>query len=147
MADDDFTLGDATTIAHNCTVDVAGHDHVLDPSAKLSDYGIDTSEQEDLLKKDVRTNKGIGVPSFNRSINANALKDLNKGWTITKLRDVIFDTSVPVAQPADTASFAARSLGQRSTDAAQFTRGHMVTAAAVSAAAGMVMGLIIRKRK
>jgi hypothetical protein len=145
MADDDFTLGDATTIAHNCTVDVAGHDHVLDPSAKLSDYGIDTQEQEDLLKKDVRTNKGIGVPSFNRSINANALKDLNKGWTIAKLRDVIFDTSVPVVQPAD--AFAPNSLGLRSTDAAQFTRGHMVTAAAVSAAAGMVMGLFIRKRK
>ena len=93
---DDFTLGDAVSIAHNCTVEIAGENHELDPSATLEAYGIMTSEQEDLLKKDVRTNQDIGVPAFNRKINANALKDLNRKWTIGKLRDVIFDSSEPV---------------------------------------------------
>jgi hypothetical protein len=94
---DDFTLGDAVSIAHKCTVEVAGHDHELDPSATLENYGIKTGEQEALLKKDVRTNDDIGVPAFDREINANALKDLNKTWTIGKLRDVIFDSSTSMA--------------------------------------------------
>jgi hypothetical protein len=148
MADDDFTLGDATTIAHNCTIDVAGHGHVLDPSAKLSDYGIETSEQEDLLKKDVRTNNGIGVPSFNRSISPNALKDLNKGWTISKLRDVVFDNSVPVGQGAGATGVTRGAAGPRRPDEeAQFTRGQMMTAAVVGAAAGMLVGLFLGRRR
>ena len=92
---DDFTLGDAVSIAHNCTVEIAGESHELDPSATLEEYGIKSSEQEDLVKKDVRTNNDIGVPAFNRKISPNALKDLNKGWTIGKLRNVIFDSSQP----------------------------------------------------
>jgi hypothetical protein len=146
MADDDFTRGDALQIAHSCTVDVAGQDHVLDPGSKLFGYGIITGEQEDLVKDDVRTNESIGVPSFNRRIDPNALKDLNRNWTIGKLRDVIFDFSEPlgvsVASAGARRRVAARSAGHSDV----VTRESMMMAAAIGAAAGMLVGFLLGRR-
>ena len=94
-AEEDFSMGDATRIAHNCTIDVTGNNHPLEPNSTLEAYGIKTGEQVSLVKNDVETNKGIGLPAFNRTIDPNALKDLTKKWTIADLSDVIFDDSVP----------------------------------------------------
>lgn len=141
MPDDDFTRGDAFDIAHNCTVDVIGQDHLRDPSATLFQYGIITGEQTDLVKKDVRTNSEIGVPAYGRRIDPNALKDLTRDWAIAKLRDVVFDFSEPV--PEGDILFArwrraGLTFGRSRPD---------MTTMAVSAAAGMVVGFLAGRRR
>jgi len=92
----DFSMGDALQIAHNCTNDVTGNNHPFAPSSTLEEYGIKTSEGISLVKNDIRTNESIGLPAYHRTIAPNALKDVTNEWTITKLSNVIFDFSVPV---------------------------------------------------
>lgn len=94
-ADQDFSMGDALRIAHQCTIDVTGNNHPFEPDSTLEGYGIVTSEQVSLDKKDIRTNKSIGLPAYKRTIDPNALKDVTNQWTITELSDVIFDSSTP----------------------------------------------------
>lgn len=146
MPDDDFTRGDALRIAHNCTVDVVGHDHALDPSSKLSGYGIISTQQESLLRHDVLTNNSIGVPSYNRTLDPNALKDLSKDWTIGTLRDVIFENSESAsAPPASVLAMAAPGGVSGRGDTA--TPGRTLGVAALAGAAGMLVGFFIGRRR
>lgn len=92
-----FTPGAATEIAHKCTVGTTGNNHPLSPSDTLAQYGVSTGEQVSLIKVRIRTDEAIGLPHFGRSIEANALKDLDTSWTIMKLSDVVFDNSFNVA--------------------------------------------------
>lgn len=151
MADDDFSLGDALHIAHQCAIDASGRDHELEPGATLTDYGIKTSEKLALLKKDVRTNGAIGLPSFGRTINPNAFNEITTGSTISKLSDVIFDFSTPVA--AGGPSLTARSMSARPTAAArastrreEFSRASAVQVAMISGAVGMLIGILLGRR-
>jgi len=142
---DDFTLGQATDIAHKCAIDVSGQERELDPSAKLEAYNIITAEHEDLLKKDVRTNDAIGLPSYGRTINANALKDLTKQWTIAKLRDVIFDTSVSSAK-TDAFSHFQEGLLRAPEPQPSFSRSNLIAAALITGAAGFIIGFLGARR-
>ena len=142
---DDFTLGQATDIAHNCAIDVTGQERELDPGAKLEVYSVITAEHEDLLKKDIRTNTAIGLPAYGRMINANALKDLTKQWTIAKLRDVIYDTSVPIAEADAFSHFREGSLRAPAPQPG-FTWDNLIVPSLVSAAAGFIIGLIVGRR-
>ena len=89
----EFTPGAATEIAHKCTIATTGNNHPLTPSQTLGEYGVFTSEQVLSIKVRIRTDDDIGLPAFGRSISPNALKDLDTGWTIMQLSDVIFDFS------------------------------------------------------
>ena len=148
MAEDDFTLGDAISIAHKCTVEIAGRDHDLEPSSTLEAYGIKTGEQESLVKKDVRTNGQIGLPAFNRTISPNALKDLTKKWTITKLSDIIFDFSHPTGEEtlAAAASAGSPSGAGRSAPPQRPARSAGTLTVMISAAAGFLMGFMLGQR-
>ena len=151
MAENDFSLGDALQIAHQCTIDVTGKDHAPEPSATLSNYGIKTGEQISLLKKDIRTNNAIGLPAYGRTINPNAFNEMTTAWTISKLSDVIFDFSTPVVE--ESVKFAARSAAARGAEASQasepqkeFTRANMMQATMIAGAMGMLIGIFLGRR-
>ena len=144
-----FTPGASTAIAHNCTVSVTGNNHPLSPSETLGDYGVFASEQISLIKTTIRTNGDIGLPFFGRSIDPNALKDLNTTWTIMKLADVIFDNSFSTAADA---AFVGPEGAPQPTPAAptpspnalmDFTRENPAAALAAAAAVGMMLGFLM----
>jgi hypothetical protein len=145
----EFTPGAATEIAHKCTIVTLGNNHPLEPSQTLGDYGVSDSPQISLIKTRIRTDNDIGLPHFGRSIDANALKDLDTTWTIMKLSDVIFDNAVVAA--ADLAFATAEAVTQPSTlpetpssnALVEFTRENPVAAMVTSAAAGMIVGLVL----
>ena len=147
----EFTPGASTEIAHNCTVATLGNNHPLRPSETLGDYGVSGSEQVSLIKTRIREDEDIGLPLFGRSIDANALKDLNTSWTIMKLSDVIFDNSFGVA--ADLEAIASEGVPQpstvnerpRSNALMEFTRENPAAALAISAAAGMMVGYFLAR--
>ena len=94
-----FTPGAATEIAHKCIIATTGNNHTLTPSHTLGDYGVFSPEQILSIKVRIRTDNNIGLPFFGRTINPNALKDLDTGWTILQLSDVIFDFSFMAGAP------------------------------------------------
>ena len=143
-----FTPGLATRMAHNCTVATTGNNHPLNPSDTLGDYGVFSSEQVSLIKTRIREDDDIGLPHFGRSVDPNALKDLNTSWTIMKLSDVIFDNSFSSAMDLESV---AREVERpttvpdvpRSNVLMNFTRQNPAAALAASVAAGFVLGLFL----
>ena len=91
----EFTTGDAEQCAHNCAVDT-GKPIQFDPSNTLGDYGLVTPELLSLYRKDIRTNSSIGLPSYQRTINPNALKDISDETTILEVAKILTDSSAPV---------------------------------------------------
>lgn len=143
-----FTPGAATEIAHKCTVATTGNNHPLSPSETLGQYGVSTSEQISLIKIRVRTDEDIGLTHFGRSIEANALKDLDTSWTIMKLSDVIFDNSLSVAADlpfvtTEATSPASVTEEPRSNTLIEFTRENPVYALVISTGAGAVLGFVL----
>lgn len=145
-----FTPGAATEIAHKCTVATTRNNHPLSPGHTLGDYGVFGSEQLSLIKTRIQTDKDIGLPRFGRSINPNALKDVDTGWTIMKLSNVISDQSfdrgasdLPFA-PADVAPRPADTMERtRSNALAEFARENPTQSIMMAAAAGMMMGFVL----
>jgi hypothetical protein len=93
MSNGDFSGGDATQVAYQCTLDITGSSRDLDPSAKLTFYGVQTDEQVFLIKKDIRDNEDIGLPFYGRTIDLADLSDLTKDSTILQFSDRIFNKS------------------------------------------------------
>jgi hypothetical protein len=93
-ANNDFSLGDAERCAHDCATDV-GKSIEFDPSNTLGDYGLTASEQFSLYRKDIRTNTSFGLPSFGRTIDPNALKDLSDSNTILEVGKILKKFSTP----------------------------------------------------
>lgn len=142
-----FSPGAATQIAHKCTVATTGN-HPLNPSDTLGDYGVSDSAQILLIKTRIRTDSNIGLPQFGRTIDPNALKDVDTGWTIMRLANVIFDQSFDIgAADLEFAAGASRSVtapqGTRSNALAQFARENPTQALMMSAAAGMMVGFVL----
>lgn len=143
-----FTPGASTAIAHNCTVATLGNNHELHPSETLGQYGVFSDVQISQIKTRIRENKDIGLPHFGRSIDPNALKDLDTSWTLMKLADVIFDNAFIVA--ADLV-FLEDAVPQptiltptsRSNALMEFTREKPAAALGAAAAAGMMVGLLL----
>jgi len=92
----DFSLGDAQRCAHDCATDV-GKTIEFNPRNTLEDYGLISGEQFSLYRKDIRTNTSFGLPSFGRTIDPNALKDLSGSNTILEVGDILKESSVPVS--------------------------------------------------
>lgn len=92
----DFSLGDAQRCAHDCATDV-GKTIEFNPSNTLEDYGLISGQQLSLYRKDIRTNTSFGLPSFGRTIDPNALKDLSGSNTILEVGDILKESSVPVS--------------------------------------------------
>lgn len=157
MPDDEFTPGDATDVAHKCTIATTLNNHPLRPSETLAEYGISTGEQILLIKTRIRTNEDFGLPHHGRSIAPNALKDIDPDTTIASLSDIIFDQSfdLPSAMPFPTSDAQIPSgagAGEEGVTGAassvagavvEFTRQNPVQALMISAAMGMFMGLMI----
>lgn len=143
-----FTPGASTAIAHGCTVATLGNNHDLRPSETLGQYGVTNSEQISLIKTRIRENEDIGLPHFGRSIDPNALKDLDTSWTIMKLADVIFDNSFIVAADFEfvtTEAVPQPTTGRtsRSNELMEFTRENPAAALAAAAAVGMMVGFFL----
>jgi hypothetical protein len=170
MPDDEFTPGDATDVAHKCTIATTLNNHPLRPSETLGEYGVSTSEQILLIKTRIRTNQEFGLPHHGRSIDPNALKDIDTDTTIADLSNLIFDESFDVPSdlpfPTSDVAFAADAdagspVGASSAASAEsssaasgragamveFTRQRPVEALMISAAVGMLMGLVMGSRR
>jgi hypothetical protein len=156
MPDDEFTPGDATDVAHKCTIATTLNNHPLRPNETLGDYGVSTGEQILLIKTRIRTNQDFGLPRHGRSIDPNALKDIDTDTTIADLSNIIFDKSfdTPSDLPFPTSDVtlpsgadAGRPGGAAASGTVgamvEFTRQNPVEALAISAAMGMLMGLLI----
>jgi hypothetical protein len=94
IANNDFSLGDAERCAHDCATDV-GKSIEFDPGNTLGDYGLITPEQFSLYRKDIRTNISFGLPSFGRTVDPNALKDLSDSNTILEVGKILKEFSTP----------------------------------------------------
>lgn len=93
MPDDEFTPGDATDVAYKCTIATTLNNHPLAPNETLHEYGVSSSEQILLIKTRIRTNNDFGLPHHGRSIDPNALKDVDTDMTIAVLSDIILENS------------------------------------------------------
>jgi len=150
-----FTPGASTQIAHNCTIATTGNNHPLSPSETLDDYGVETPDQILLIKTRIRTNPDIGLPRFGRTIDPNALKDLDTGTTIMQLADIIFDNAFIAdsegAFAAAEAGEAARPAGgvarPRANAMIEAIRQNPVPALMAAAAAGMLMGFMMGRTR
>ena len=150
-----FTPGASTQIAHNCTIATTGNNHPLRPSETLGDYGVSTSEQILLIKTRIRTNPDIGLPRFGRTIDPNALKDLDTGTTIMQLADVIFDNAfIADSDEAFAASegvVATRRAGgvarPRTNALIEVIRQNPVAALMAATAAGMLTGFMLGRMR
>lgn len=91
---EEFTPGNATDVAHKCTIAATLNNHPLRPNETLAEYGVSTNEQILLIKTRIRTNSDFGLPHHGRSIDPNALKDLDPDWRIADLSNVILDESI-----------------------------------------------------
>lgn len=93
--DEDFTPGDAINIAYKSVTTTTGSGEPVSPLKTLEEYG---TVQQDIptIRSKVITNQEFGLPKYGRTMNPNALKDLNTGWTLQKLADITFDDSQPV---------------------------------------------------
>ncbi|MCA1565893.1 MAG: hypothetical protein LC803_09700 [Acidobacteria bacterium] len=160
MPDDEFTPGDATDVAHKCTIATTLNNHPLRPNETLGDYGVSTSEQTLLIKTRIRTNQDFGLPHHGRSIDPNALKDIDTDTTIADLSNIIFDESfdTPSNLPFLTSDLTFPSADDEGRPGAvaasgtagamvEFTRQNPVQALLISAAVGMLMGLIMGSRR
>ncbi|MBC7911584.1 MAG: hypothetical protein H7Y30_13840 [Pyrinomonadaceae bacterium] len=157
MPNDEFTPGDATDVAHKCIIATTLNNHPLRPNETLAQYGVSTGEQILLIKTRIRTNSDFGLPRHGRSIDPNALKDVDTDTTIADLSGIVFDESfdLPSALPfaasevelssrASTGSPArAGAMSNAANNVVEFTRRNPVQALMISAAMGMLMGLMI----
>ena len=150
MPDENFTLNDSLQIAHNCSNDIGGKNHVLAPSAKLKEYGIITPQQHALLRKDIRTNQSIGLPSYERSIDPNALKNTDSDWTITDLSDVIYDDSFSTQQPVGLDFDMSDTLDVRAERSenlqAGYTKQEVIQVGILGAVVGLIVGYFLGRR-
>jgi hypothetical protein len=156
MPDGEFTPGEATDVAHKCTIATTLNNHPLRPNDTLGEYGVSTSEQLLLIKTRIRTNNDFGLPHYGRSIDPNALKDIDTDTKLADLSNIIFDESFDVQA---TPVFAAREMRlpsgagtqARSLSGAsnvtegilEFTRQNPIQALMISAAMGMMMGFML----
>lgn len=160
MPDDEFTPGDATDVAHKSTIATTLNNHPLRPSDTLGDYGVSTSDQILLIKTRIRTNQEFGLPHHGRSIDPNALKDIDTDTTIADLSNIIFDESfdMPSNLPFPTSDLTlpseadegrpGRAASSGTTGAmVEFTRQNPVQALLISGAVGMFMGLMMGSRR
>jgi hypothetical protein len=143
-----FSPGAATQIAHKCTVATTGNNHPLEPSDTLGDYGVFGSPQISLIKTRIRTDGNIGLPHFGRTIDPNALKDLDTDWTIMRLANVIFDQSfdsgvADLEFAADASRPVSAPERPRANALAEFARENPTQAMVMSAAAGMMLGFVL----
>lgn len=147
MANDDFTGGDATQVAYQCTIDITGSDRALDPGAKLSDYNVQTDQELSLIKQDIRDNTGIGLPAYGRTIDIAELGGLANDWTIQQLSDVIYDKSTPASKPSSAAAFRSESFALAETGSPRtlsaYVRRSPIRAVFLSAVAGFALGILL----
>ncbi|HKO98696.1 MAG TPA: hypothetical protein VJU86_16980 [Pyrinomonadaceae bacterium] len=155
---DDFTPADATDVAHKCTVATTLNNHPLRPNDTLADYGVSTSEHILLIKTRIRTNSDFGLPYHDRSIDPNALKDLDLDWRMADLSNVVFDESFvsPSAMPIVAARSAeprtripsirqGGGVSQRTPSARliEFTRQNPIEALLISTTIGILVGFLL----
>jgi hypothetical protein len=157
MPNDEFTPGDATDVAHKCTIATTLNNHPLRPNDTLGEYGVSTSEQILLIKTRIRTNNDFGLPHHGRSIDPNALKDIDTDTKLADLSNVIFEQSFDVASdipfaasemdvPSGTGTgerASADAVSNAASAIAEFTRQNPVQALMISAAMGMLMGFML----
>lgn len=163
MPEDEFTPGDATDVAHKCTIATTLNNHPLRPNETLAEYGVSTSEQILLIKTRIRTNSDFGLPHHGRSIDPNALKDLDLDWRIADLSNVVFDESFESSSKMlmDAARSivpqAARDLGKQAAAAinpkgagvaiVEFTKQNPIQALLISTTIGIMLGFLLGNAK
>lgn len=153
MPDGEFTPGDATDVAHKCTIATTLNNHPLSPNETLADYGVSTSEQITLIKKRIRTDDAFGLPHHGRSIDPNALKDLDLDWRIADLSNLIFDESFESESafinpsmakgPAVKLGRSSPSISRPADTIVELTQQYPIQALVISATLGMLLGFVL----
>jgi hypothetical protein len=141
------------SVAHRSVINTTGSGEPATPTATLDKYNVHTSEQLRGIRDRVRNDPQFGLPRFDRSIDPNALKDIATDTALQELADLIFFQSFALSVPAiasASASVSARRASASSAEdrsmmrrVAEFTQENPMPALMVSAAAGMIVGLLI----
>ena len=91
-----FTPGAALNVAYQSVIATTGSTEPVEPLATLTKYNA-VAQDMPAIRERILTDAGFGLPFHDRTMNANALKDLSPGWTLQKLADIVFDESNPLA--------------------------------------------------
>jgi hypothetical protein len=147
----DFTPGIAIRVGYNSVIDVTGSNRPLTPADTLARYNVVDDDQILLITTNIIENNSFGLPKFERTIDPDALKDLNNGWSLRDLGDVIFDESAPanpspafasqrsVASVASGPAFSPVALSRL----ASVIQENPIAAVMISASIGVALGMLI----
>jgi phage gp37-like protein len=91
-----FTPGDAMFVAHQSVVKTTGSGEPAVPTATLDMYNVNTNQQLQAIRNRIRNDSDFGLPSFKRSIDPNALKDIATDTVLQDLADLVFFQSFEV---------------------------------------------------
>ena len=91
----EFTPGEAMLVAYKSVTTTTGSGEPITPTATLAKYN---ARDPDIpaIRNRVINNAEFGLAHYGRSMNANALKDLDTSWTLQDLADVTFEESFVV---------------------------------------------------
>ncbi len=144
----DFTPGLAIRVGYNSVIDVTGSNRPLTPADTLDRYNVVDDDQILLIRNNIIENDSFGLPKFDRTIDPDALKDLNNGWSLRDLGDVIFDESTPTSPSPAFASRATVSSDEISSVTSNnplvsLVQENPMAAVMISASIGLVLGMLI----
>jgi hypothetical protein len=77
--------GDAESVAYDCVTRVTGSDLEFKPENPLEVYGVHTPVQCQLISVTIVGDKNIGVQNYGYTMDPNALRSLDKSWTLGQL--------------------------------------------------------------
>jgi len=144
----DFTPGIAIRVGYNSVIDVTGSNRPLTPADTLDRYNVVDNDQILLIRDNIIENDSFGLPKFERTIDPDALKDLNSGWSLRDLGDVIFDESTSTSPSPAIASRASVlsdevSPATSNNPLASLVQENPMAAVMVSASIGLALGMLI----
>lgn len=90
-----LTAAQSTKITSDCVRQVSGSTRPFNPAETLQIFGINATQQLAAVRTNVVSNRNIGVPAFNFSLNAGFLATLSTQTLMGQLASIILNNSVP----------------------------------------------------